>query len=285
MEKWKSEYSKSLDCDFDLQFSVQLPRTDTVPFHSASEPMRDGSGRVMTRPGGHGALIHNLNQLQADIIFIKNIDNVVPDKHRGDTIRFKKALAGKLMEIRNEARRIISLLKAEDSPSTRNMAREFLRSMGTDLGSDTGLPELIRLMNRPYRVCGMVKNQGEPGGGPFWVSGEDRVTLQIVESAQIDKENPEHISMLEEGTHFNPVDLVCSLNDLYGVKQNLLDFVDPDAAFVTTKNIKGVNAQVIEWPGLWNGAMADWNTVFVEVPISTFNPVKTVNDLLRPMHR
>lgn len=285
MAKWKSDYSSKLNCKFDLQFSVQLPSTDTVPFVDRNEPLRDDTGRVMTRPGGHGSLIHNLDQLQADIIFIKNIDNVVPDKHRTDTIRYKKALAGKLMEVRNEARRIISLLKADDNEATRAIARDFLKEMGTDLMTEVSTAELIRLMNRPYRVCGMVKNQGEPGGGPFWVQGADRVTLQIVESAQIDKDEPTHVAMLAEGTHFNPVDLVCSLNDLYGVKQNLHDFIDPDAAFVTTKNIKGQDAQVIEWPGLWNGAMADWNTVFVEVPISTFNPVKTVNDLLRPMHR
>jgi len=284
MMVWAKAYGKLLGCEYVLQFSVQSPFTDTMPTSLDGEPLRDSEGRIRLRPGGHGSLIYNLNELEADIIFIKNVDNVVPDAHRKDTIRYKKALAGLLTQGRKEARGIISLLKA-DNPDCVQKAHSFLKKMGTDLENEQNREELIRLMNRPYRVCGMVRNQGEPGGGPFWVQEEGRKTLQVVESAQIDADNDEHVNMLRKGTHFNPVDLVCSLNDLYGMKQNLLDYVDMDAAFVTDKSIDGMDCKVVEWPGLWNGAMADWNTLFVEVPVSTFNPVKTINDLLRAMHQ
>jgi hypothetical protein len=279
---WSITYGKLLSVAFDLQFSVQSDSTDTMCLDDEGEAIRHPDGRLMLRPGGHGSLIHNLNSLDADIIFIKNIDNVVPDNHRAEIIRYKKALGGLLIQVRRDARRHIEALK---TGGNREDAIQFLVKMGIAVSERTDAEELIRLMNRPYRICGMVKNEGEPGGGPFWVKNGDTESLQIVESAQIDLSLEKNREMLDKGTHFNPVDLVCCLNDLYGQRQHLLDFVEMDAAYVTEKQVAGVKAQVLEWPGLWNGAMAHWNSLFVEVPISTFNPVKTVNDLLRPKHQ
>lgn len=284
MTQWAAYYSEKLSCAYDLQFSVQKPSTDTMPTSIDGEALRGPDGKIKLRPGGHGSLIYNLNALEADIIFIKNVDNVVPDNHRSDTIRYKKALAGLLMEVREEAREIIRDLQ-NDLEGAREKAEAFAIKVGTELNQELIEEELIKLLNRPYRVCGMVRNQGEPGGGPFWVEENGRRSLQVVESAQIDTGNEFHVDMLQRGTHFNPVDLVCNLNDLYGQKLDLLNHVDMETAFVTYKSIDGVDSKVLEWPGLWNGAMADWNTLFVEVPISTFNPVKTVADLLRPMHQ
>ena len=207
---------------------------------------------------------------------------MVPDNLRAEIIRYKKALGGLLIQVRKDARRHIEALK---TGGAREEAIQFLIKMGLAVNKSTDAEELIRLMNRPYRICGMVKNEGEPGGGPFWVKNGDAESLQIIESAQIDLSQEKNREMLDKGTHFNPVDLVCCLNDLYGQRQHLLDFVEMNSAFVTEKQVAGVKAQVLEWPGLWNGAMAHWNSLFVEVPISTFNPVKTVNDLLRPMHQ
>lgn len=282
MMGWSERYGKLLEVSYDLQFSIQQPMTDTFSMDEHGQPMRYTNGRLLLRPGGHGSLIHNLNALAADIIFIKNIDNVVPDDQRQETIRYKKALGGLLIQVRKEARAVIENLK---TGSGKGEAIQFLIRMGIVVDDTADIEELIRLMNRPYRVCGMVRNEGEPGGGPFWVKKGEQESLQIVESAQIDLNNRENRRMLDQGTHFNPVDLVCCLNDLYGIRKNLLEFVDLNSAFVTEKQVEGRNAKVLEWPGLWNGAMAHWNSLFVEVPISTFNPVKTVNDLLRPMHQ
>lgn len=282
MSQWTIEYGDRLGVEYDLQFSVQADTTDTMCLDLESNALRRDDGSLILRPGGHGALIHNLNVLDADIIFIKNVDNVVPDAHREATIRYKKALGGLLIQVRREARELIEELKTGGQGEE---ALDFLRKMGIALDDKTPTEELIQLMNRPYRVCGMVRNEGEPGGGPFWVKSGKNESLQIVESAQIDLKEDKYREMLDEGTHFNPVDLVCCLNDLYGKRQDLLEFVDMDSAFVTEKTVEGKSARVLEWPGLWNGAMAHWNSLFVEVPISTFNPVKTVNDLLRPMHQ
>jgi hypothetical protein len=284
MDKWADQYSQRMGCSYDLSFSTQLASTDTVAKQSDGKPFRTADGKLFLRPGGHGSLIHNLNELDADIIFIKNVDNVVPDEHRGDTIRYKKALAGVLIAIRGEARKIISRLKAGEEDAI-SAAKAFLLQVGFKAAEEHDTEQLIKLMNRPYRVCGMVRNEGEPGGGPFWVDKGGVETLQIVESAEIDPDNAAHKSMLAGGTHFNPVDLVCCLNDLYGQRKNLHNHVDMDAAFVTSKLVEGQTLTVLEWPGLWNGAMSDWNSLFLEVPISTFNPVKRVNDLLRPMHQ
>ena len=240
---------------YDISFSEQLPSTDTLAANPDGTPFRNPDGTLLFRPGGHGALIENLNRLSADIVFIKNIDNVVPDKLKKDTIRWKQILAGVLVA---EQQRVFSLLQ---NPHLSKEEREHL--------------------NRPIRVCGVVKNTGEPGGGPFIVQEADGSTsCQILESSQIaDK------SLMAKSTHFNPVDLVCALRDVKGKNFNLLKFVDPATAFISDKSKDGKPLRALELPGLWKGAMSRWNTLFVEVPVSTFNPVKTVNDLLRKQHQ
>lgn len=243
------------DVHYDITFSEQLPSTDTLAANPDGTPFRNPDGSLLFRPGGHGALIHNLNQLEADIVFIKNIDNVVPDRLKRDTIRWKQILAGVLVA---EQQRVFSLLAR---PSISDEERERL--------------------SRPIRVCGVVKNVGEPGGGPFLVREADGSTsYQILESSQI--ADP---SLMAKSTHFNPVDLVCAPRDIEGKPYDLTRFVDPLTAFISDKSKDGKPLRALELPGLWNGAMARWNTIFVEVPISTFNPVKTINDLLRPQHQ
>ncbi len=240
---------------YEISFSEQLPSTDTLAANPDGTPFRTEKGELLFRPGGHGALIENLNQQDADIIFVKNIDNVVPDKRKKDTVLFKQVLAGILIE---EQRRVFSLLR-DPSVSEEEKAR----------------------LRRPIRVCGVVKNTGEPGGGPFLVREKDgSISRQILESSQIS--DPE---MMQRATHFNPVDLVCAVRDENGDKYNLPDFVDPDTGFISHKSSNGKELLALELPGLWNGAMSRWNTIFVEVPVSTFNPVKTVNDLLREQHQ
>ena len=240
---------------FDISFSEQLPSTDTIAANPDGTPFRDKDGKLLFRPGGHGALIENLNRQDADIVFIKNIDNVVPDRLKKDTVRYKQILAG--------------VLVAEQK-------RVFERLQDPDISDE----ERQRL-NRPIRVCGVVKNTGEPGGGPFLVRDADgSVSCQILESSQI--ADP---ALMAQSTHFNPVDLVCAIRDYEGNAFNLPDYVDPQTGFISQKSKDGKELLALELPGLWNGAMAKWNTIFVEVPVSTFNPVKTVNDLLRPQHQ
>ncbi|MCR4664656.1 MAG: DUF4301 family protein [Paludibacteraceae bacterium] len=250
-----SYYQKKYGVTYDITFSEQLPSTDTLAANPDGTPFRNSDGTLLFRPGGHGALIENLNQLDCDIAFIKNIDNVVPDYLKHSTIRYKQVLAGILIE---EQQRVFKILK----------------------DPHISLEEKQRL-NRPIRVCGVVRNTGEPGGGPFIVREKDgSLSYQILESSQIaDKQ------LMARSKFFNPVDLVCSLRDPDGKPYNLPDFVDPDTGFISHKSKDGKDLLALELPGLWNGAMAKWNTVFVEVPISTFNPVKTVNDLLRPEHQ
>lgn len=240
---------------YDVTFSEQMPSTDTLAANPDNTPFRTKEGKLLFRPGGHGALIENLNQQDADIVFIKNIDNVVPDRLKKDTVRYKQILAGVLVA---EQKRVFELLQ------------------NPDLSEE----ERVRL-NRPIRVCGVVKNTGEPGGGPFRVKDEDgSISNQILESVQIS--DP---ALMAEATHFNPVDLVCAIKDYQGNRFNLPDFVDPKTGFISSKSKDGKELKALELPGLWNGAMAKWNTLFVEVPVSTFNPVKTVNDLLREQHQ
>lgn len=240
---------------FDISFSEQLPSTDTIAANPDGTPFRDKDGKLLFRPGGHGALIENLGQQDADIVFIKNIDNVVPDRLKKDTVRYKQILAGVLVA---EQKRVFERLK---DPSLSDEERQRL--------------------NRPIRVCGVVKNTGEPGGGPFLVRDADgSVSCQILESSQI--ADP---ALMAQSTHFNPVDLVCAIRDYEGNAFNLPDYVDPQTGFISQKSKDGKDLLALELPGLWNGAMAKWNTIFVEVPVSTFNPVKTVNDLLRPQHQ
>ena len=245
-------------------------------------PFRRADGRLLFRPAGHGALIGNLGKIDADIVFVKNIDNVTTDARRSDTVLYKKALAGVLLALQE---RIFEYLMALEVPGAElePIAAFIENELCVKLPKDYGTPLLRRVLNRPIRVCGMVRNEGEPGGGPFWVAGADGLeTLQIAESNQI---APEKRKLMRSATHFNPVDLVCSFRTSKGGRFDLREFVDPATGFISRKSDGGRELLAQELPGLWNGAMARWNTVFVEVPITTFSPVKVVTDLLRPEHQ
>jgi hypothetical protein len=280
---------------YEVAFTVQDPSTDTLAVDMDNTPFRQRDGRLLFRPGGHGALLKNLNDIDGDIIFIKNIDNVVPDHLKPETVRWKKITAGYLIDIQ---RRIFVWLKrlASASPDPRYLdeAMDFLENelmIPFPPGMRGQAPEarrayLLERLNRPIRVCGMVKNVGEPGGGPFWVEDENgQRSLQIVETAQIDFDSPGQRERFEASTHFNPVDLVCGVKDWQGQPFDLRRFVDPKAVFISQKSKDGKDLKALEHPGLWNGSMAGWITLFVEVPGITFNPVKTVNDLLRKEHQ
>ena len=249
---------------------------------------------MLFRPGGHGALIENLNAIDADVVFIKNIDNVVPDRLKGDTVTWKQVIAGVLVKMQKQA---FEYLKILDSGSYSHLKlEEIIRFLQRDLCcrksdikelEDAELVIYLRSkLNRPMRVCGVVKNVGEPGGGPFLTyDQEGTVSLQILESSQIDQKNAKYVSMFNNGTHFNPVDLVCATKDYKGQPFDLPKFVDETTGFISSKSKNGKQLKALELPGLWNGGMSNWNTIFVEVPLSTFNPVKTVNDLLRNTHQ
>jgi hypothetical protein len=280
---------------YDITFSVQKPSTDTIAVDMNNEPFREKDGSLVFRPGGHGALIENLNDLDCDLVFIKNIDNVVPDRLKAETYRYKKILGGLLLQVQGKA---FSLLKALDKkPPTGEDIEDAVqfceKQINTAFPSDfyhwlesKKVRYLQDVLNRPIRICGMVKNEGEPGGGPFWVKNKQgEVSLQIVESSQVDMNNAEQKKILSTATHFNPVDLVCSLKNYKGEKFDLHNYIDQNAGFISIKSKDGKQLKALELPGLWNGAMAKWITVFVEVPIITFNPVKTVNDLLREQHQ
>jgi hypothetical protein len=276
-----------------ISFSEQKSSTDTVAADSENNPFRE-NGKILFRPGGHGALIENLNDLDGDVVFVKNIDNVVPDRLKDTTVRFKKIIAGILVSRQKKMFEAIRLLESGqyDRPQLLEIIHFvqdelFTRNPETKNLEDSELAlYLLQKLNRPIRVCGMVRNQGEPGGGPFWAYNTDgTISLQILESTQINLNDPQKKAMFEQGTHFNPVDLVCAIRNHRGDKFKLTDFVDPKTAFISFKSKSGKELKALELPGLWNGAMSDWNTIFVEVPAITFNPVKTVNDLLRPEHQ
>jgi len=276
----------------DVEFSIQHPSTNTIAVDMENRPFRDERGRLVFRPGGHGALIGNLAGLDGDIVFIKNIDNVAPDSRKGDTYLHKKLLGGLLVLVQEKVFFYLEkLLDGECSPSPAEEAAEFAgRRFRVSIDERLSLRERVDLLagalHRPLRVCGMVKNQGEPGGGPFWVRKKDgTLSRQIVESSQVDMRSPEQRKIWNSSTHFNPVDLVCGLRDHEGKPFSLRDFVDPGTAFISTKSMGGRDLKALELPGLWNGAMAGWNTIFVEVPLTTFSPVKTVLDLLREEHQ
>lgn len=289
-----AEYEAKYGTTYHISFSEQKPSTDTVAADMENKPFRDKDGKLLFRPGGHGALIENLNDLDADIVFIKNIDNVVPDRLKADTVTYKKLLAGVLVTLQKQAFEYLELLDGghyshEQLETIIRFVQQDLRCRRADIKNleDADLVIYLRKkLNRPMRVCGMVKNVGEPGGGPFLAYNPDgTVSLQILESSQIDMKDPEKKAMFEKGTHFNPVDLVCAVRDYKGNKFNLLNFVDKATGFISYKSKNGKDLKALELPGLWNGSMSDWSTVFVEVPLSTFNPVKTVNDLLREQHQ
>ncbi|MBR5062252.1 MAG: DUF4301 family protein [Prevotella sp.] len=288
------KYAERYGVKFNISFSEQKPSTDTIAANPDNTPFRDEDGSLLFRPGGHGALIQNLNDIDADVVFIKNIDNVVPDRLKDDTVEYKQVIAGILVELQQRAFNYLRLLDtgmyshAQLEEIIRFLKRELccIRPDVKELEDGDLVIYLRQKLNRPMRVCGVVKNVGEPGGGPFLTYNQDgTISLQILESSQIDKSNKEYMKMFTEGTHFNPVDLVCAIKDYQGNAFNLPDFVDPSTGFISSKSKGGRELKALELPGLWNGAMSDWNTVFVEVPLSTFNPVKTVNDLLRPQHQ
>ena len=275
-------YESRFGVKYRISFSVQDPSTDTLAVNPDCTPFRRADGRLLFRPAGHGALIGNLGKIDADIVFVKNIDNVTTDARRGDTVLYKKALAGVLLALQE---RIFEYLMALEVPGAElePIAAFIENELCVKLPKDYGTPLLRRVLNRPIRVCGMVRNEGEPGGGPFWVAGADGLeTLQIAESNQI---APEKRKLMRSATHFNPVDLVCSFRTSKGGRFDLREFVDPATGFISRKSDGGRELLAQELPGLWNGAMARWNTVFVEVPITTFSPVKVVTDLLRPEHQ
>ncbi|MBQ8100013.1 MAG: DUF4301 family protein [Paludibacteraceae bacterium] len=280
-------YEQKYGVRYNVSFSEQKPSTDTLAADKDGNPFRDKDGRLVFRPGGHGALIENLGEQDADVVFIKNIDNVVPDRLKEPTVLYKRLIAGVLVTLQQKAFGYLKELDGEVGSGRLQQIRAFVeQELCCDLSAIRGGDDLKTVLrgklNRPIRVCGMVRNEGEPGGGPFLVrtAGDGSVQLQILESSQIaDK------SLMDKATHFNPVDLVCGLKDYKGNRFDLKRYVDPLTAFISQKSKDGRELQALELPGLWNGAMADWNTVFVEVPVSTFNPVKTVNDLLREQHQ
>jgi hypothetical protein len=295
LEEVKERYEKQYNVQLMVTFSYQKPSTDTIAVDMENKPFRESDGSLVFRPGGHGALIENLKGIDADIVFVKNIDNVVPDRLKPETVKYKKALAGLLLSLQKQTFSYLNLLENNDAePDQLEDIRLFAeKNLSISIAgiydhlSDSGKSRFLeKLLNRPIRVCGMVKNEGEPGGGPFWVQSQaGEVSLQIVESSQIDLNNPSQKEILSASTHFNPVDLVCAFKDYRGKQFDLNRYVDPQTGFISIKSKNGKNLKALELPGLWNGAMADWITIFVEVPVVTFNPVKTVNDLLRKQHQ
>ncbi len=286
----KEKYEKKYKVKYTVEFSLQKPNTDTIAVELNNEPFINSNGSMVFRPGGHGALIQNLNELDADIVFVKNIDNVIQDRLKKDTVLYKKALAGVLISTRNGAFEWIKKLnKKRNVKHIENASLFVRRCLGVDLPDSFVLLSnkdkvsfLLSKLNRPIRVCGMVRNEGEPGGGPFWVRDKDgSASLQIVESSQIEEDKKD---LMKKATHFNPVDLVCSITNYKGMKFDLNNYIDTETGFISKKSFEGKDIKALELPGLWNGAMANWNTLFVEVPITTFSPVKTINDLLKAEH-
>lgn len=293
-DKVRPNIEKKYGVNIHIEFSEQKASTDTIAVDSNNQPFRSEDGKLVFRPGGHGALIENLNDLDADIVFIKNIDNVVPDRIKDTTVYYKKLIAGLLVSLQKKSFEYLRLL--DSGKYTRSQLIEiiqflqqklFTRNLEIKNMEDGDLVLYLKSkLNRPMRICGMVRNEGEPGGGPFLVYNQDGTTsLQILESSQIDMSDPEKVAMFKNGTHFNPVDLICAIKNYQGEKFDLTKYIDKNTGFISKKSKNGKELKALELPGLWNGAMSDWNTVFVEVPIGTFNPVKTVNDLLREQHQ
>ena len=295
VDSLKESYEKKYGVRYNITYSCQKPSTDTVAIDAEGNLFREADGKLLFRPGGHGALIENLNDLGEEIVFIKNIDNIVPERKAEKTITYKKILAGLLLRLQQRTFEYLEML--DEGSVTDDEMENIIQFAKTELmieipdfvkdyNSIEKIDYLYNKLNRPMRVCGMVKNEGEPGGGPFWVKNDDdEVSLQIIESSQIDHKNAAQEAIFQASTHFNPVDLVCGCWNYKGEAFNLKDYIDANTGFISNKSKDGRELKALELPGLWNGAMADWITVFVEVPIETFNPVKTVNDLLKPMHQ
>lgn len=290
LESVRAKYEERYGCKFNVEFTNQMPSTDIVAVDMDNAPFVKNDGELLFRPGGHGALLQNLNNIDSDVIVIKNIDNVVKESLLGETVKWKKILVGRAVEL--QAQVFDYLAKLEVSEVSDDLLAEVKAFMAAEFCVEfpelakAELVELVKAkLNRPIRVCGMVKNEGEPGGGPYIIKENDGTTsLQILEAAQIDKNNTEAVAAMKGATHFNPVDLVCAVKDYKGVKFDLSKYTDPSTGFISEKSFQGKALKAQELPGLWNGAMSNWNTQFVEVPLVTFNPVKTVLDLLRPEH-
>jgi len=294
LAKIKSKYEESYGVTYEIGISCQEKATDTIAVDLENRPLRDENGRLCFRPGGHGALLQNLNALDGDIIFLKNIDNVSPEGMLEVTVRFKKLLAGLLLKRQEETFCQLEKLHGgkidqEELSAIDLFCRQRLHIVFPEgylkWPPEKKMATWRQKLSRPLRVCGVVRNEGEPGGGPFWVRDDDGgQSLQIVEEAQVDSRDREQQARWRAATHFNPVDLVCAVRDFQGKKFDLEKYVDPRAVSIARKSDHGRDLQALELPGLWNGAMANWNTIFVEVPLATFNPVKMVEDLLRPQH-
>lgn len=293
-DELNDKYMNEQGLIFNVGFSVQKPSTDTIAVTPENEPFRDREGNILFRPGGHGALLDNLNDLEPPLVFIGNIDNVSPDRNKDLRVSYKKSLGGFLLRKVEKIHEVLDRIKKEEKGDSlrdhvKNVIYEISPLMGDRLSAesdDTFYHKAYNFLNRPVRVCGMVRNVGEPGGGPFWVSDRDgMISRQIIESSQINLEDENQEEMFRASTHFNPVDLVCFIHDHEGNKFDLKNFRDPDMAFISEKSQGGKNLKALELPGLWNGSMAGWLTWFVDVPLETFSPVKTVYDLLRPEHQ
>ena len=295
LDSVREKYENRFSCRYDIEFTVQSPSTDMIAADDRNRPFRTEDGRLLFRPGGHGALLKNLNEIDSDIIVIKNIDNVVKESLLEETVKWKKILIGTAVRLREDISGYLRRIDAEEASGkgvSESLLKEIRKFMSAefcvempDLPEDETAAFLRKKLDRPVRVCGMVKNEGEPGGGPFIILHPDGSTsLQILESAQIDLSNPDSARAVKQSTHFNPVDLVCSVKNYKGEKFDLSRYSDPATGFISVKSYEGRKLKAQELPGLWNGAMSDWNTQFVEVPLITFNPVKTVLDLLRPAH-
>ena len=289
----KNHYESKYQVSYSVTYSIQKPATDTIAVDLDNQPFRNDDGTILFRPAGHGALIENLNELDADIIFVKNIDNVVPEKIQQETYDNKQLLAGILISTTDRISQLLTSLESANAGDDLSLYESFLfeQLMLQDESYQQLSPEekveyLKNKLNKPVRACGVVKNDGDPGGGPFFARNPDgSVSLQIVETAQVDKSDPKQNEIFEKATHFNPVDLVCSTKDYKGNSFDLLKFRDPSTGFITQKSKDGKDLKAQELPGLWNGAMSDWITLFVEVPVITFNPVKSINDLLKEVHQ
>lgn len=293
-ERIKKRVETFTGLTFDISYSYQKESTDTIALNIDNTPFRDDNNKLVFRPAGHGALISNLNHIDADLIFIKNIDNVVIKEYKNKVTKYKKVLAGILLEIQEQTFKNLNLLDTMVTEKEIFSIKSFLQqTLNVKVLADFNkyskhyqIEYLKEQLNKPIRVCGMVKNEGEPGGGPFWVKDlKGNISLQIIESAQINQNDIRQKEILTSSTHFNPVDIVCGVKNYKGEKFNLENYVDTKANFITNKTINGKDIKAQELPGLWNGSMSHWNTIFIEVPLVTFNPVKTVNDLLKPRHQ
>ncbi|PKP17462.1 MAG: DUF4301 domain-containing protein [Bacteroidetes bacterium HGW-Bacteroidetes-21] len=287
-EKVGANYEKKYNVTYKIEYSIQAPSTDTIAVDEQNEPFREKDGRLVFRPAGHGALLHNLDRINSPLIFIKNIDNIVPDSLKTETVKYKKLIAGILLQKVSSIHAFLKRIELQENEAQLidEITHFYKVEFHLDLKKEQqNITHLRKLLNRPVRICGMVKNLGEPGGGPYWaLNAKLNSLLQIVESSQVNLRDAGQKQIFNSSTHFNPVDLVCFVNNFKGEKFNLVDFSDPETGFISVKSKDGRPLKAMELPGLWNGAMSDWNTLFVEVPLITFNPVKSVNDLLRKEH-